>query len=118
MLQAPNNKWLHRFTWRSIRVKMMLGLLLIVVPLIGFLIYSNMYAIEVVRNQVAESNKDLLTMYQDQVDRKLNEVDNYLFGLMSNSDFTGVMLGMYATGNGIESPSLAHFDWFQYRGYD
>jgi len=32
--------------------------------------------------------------------------------------FTGVMLGMYATGNGIESPSIAHFDWFQYRGND
>ena len=30
--------------------------------------------------------------------------------------FTGVMIGMYATGNGVRSESPAHFDWFVYEG--
>ncbi len=32
--------------------------------------------------------------------------------------FTGVMIAMYATGNGAPSASPAHFDWFEYRGND
>ncbi len=80
-------RWLTRST---IRAKMMTGLLLIVVPFIGFIIYSNVYAIEVVRHQVAESNKDLLTLYRDQLDGRLNEVDNYLFGLMSDTDVSDI----------------------------
>lgn len=75
-----------KFTWQSIRVKMIGGLLLIIVPLIGFLIYSNDYAIDVVRNQVANSNKDILTLYRDQVDAKLQEVDDYLIGLMVGAE--------------------------------
>jgi len=29
--------------------------------------------------------------------------------------FTGVYLGMYATGNGLDSSGAAHWDWFDYR---
>ncbi|OMF97712.1 histidine kinase [Paenibacillus sp. FSL R7-0273] len=69
-------------TWQSIRVKMLAGLFLIVTPLIAFLIYSNVYAIHTVRTQVAESSKDLLSLYRSQVDARLQEADNYLNGLM------------------------------------
>lgn len=77
---------LRQLTWRSIRVRMIGGLLLVVVPLTGFLLYSNIYAIDVVRNQVASSNKDLLALYRDQIDAKLKEVDDYLLGLMIGTD--------------------------------
>lgn len=95
MLQVPKESRLQHMSWRSVRVKMMLGLFLIVVPLIVFLIYSNVYAIEVVRNQVAESNKDLLSLYREQVDGRLKEADNYMFGLMSDSDLEDLQ---YLTG--------------------
>jgi len=88
VLRFPKFRPLRRLARQSIRTKMMAGLLLIVVPLIGFIIYSNAYAIEVVRHQVAESNKDLLTLYRDQLDGRLHEVDNYLFGLMSDEDLS------------------------------
>jgi xylan 1,4-beta-xylosidase len=29
--------------------------------------------------------------------------------------FTGVYFGLYATGNGKNSTTAAHFDWFDYR---
>ncbi|WP_238392354.1 sensor histidine kinase [Paenibacillus antri] len=88
MISISNLVPLGKLARSTIRVKMMASLLLIVVPLIGFIIYSNVYAIEVVRHQVAESNKDLLTLYRDQLDGRLNEVDNYLFGLMSDTDLS------------------------------
>lgn len=83
-----HNNPLRKLTWRSIRVKMMAGLFMIVVPLIGFIIYSNVYAIEVVRQQVANSSEDLLSLYRDQLDGRLSEVDNYLIGLMSDAELT------------------------------
>ncbi len=33
-------------------------------------------------------------------------------------DFTGVYPGMYASGNGRPSASVADFDWFEYTGQD
>jgi len=82
MFGRLNFRQFPHLTWQSIRVKMMAGLFLIVTPLIAFLIYSNVYAINTVRTQVAESSKDLLSLYRNQVDARLQEVDNYLNGLM------------------------------------
>lgn len=82
----PRYRGLRQLTWQSIRVRMIGGLLLVVMPLIGFLLYSNIYAIDVVRNQVASSNKDLLVLYRDQIDAKLKEADDYLIELMIGTD--------------------------------
>ncbi|UQZ35492.1 two-component sensor histidine kinase [Paenibacillus sp. PK3_47] len=82
MFRTLNLRQSPFLTWQSIRVKMMLGLFLTVIPLIAFLIYSNVYAIHTVRTQVAESSKDLLSLYRSQVDARLQEADNYLNGLM------------------------------------
>ncbi|TBL79902.1 sensor histidine kinase [Paenibacillus thalictri] len=74
-------RYLSRIPFKSIRVKLVIGFLVIIVPLIGLLIYNNYYAIKVVRNQVAHSYKSLVTLYMDQIDRNLEEVDKYLYNL-------------------------------------
>ena len=33
-------------------------------------------------------------------------------------NFTGVFIGMYATGNGQRSLAPADFDWFEYQSHD
>lgn len=75
---------LSRLSWNSIRFKLVFGLLLITLPTVAFLIYNNLYAIRVVHNQVAESNRNLMSMYMGQVDNNLNEVDKYLTNLIVN----------------------------------
>ncbi|WP_372629638.1 sensor histidine kinase [Cohnella sp.] len=80
---------LTHISWKSLRIKLIAGVVLLVAPLIGLLIYSNFYAVEVVRNQVAESNKNLMSMYMDQFDRSLQNADDYLLGLIG-------------TGSGLE----------------
>ncbi|MFD0681109.1 MULTISPECIES: sensor histidine kinase [unclassified Paenibacillus] len=67
--------------FKSIRFKLIIGLLLLIIPLILFLIYNNYYAMNVVRNQVAGSNKSLLTLYMNQIDRNLDEADKYLYNM-------------------------------------
>ncbi|GGG22566.1 sensor histidine kinase [Paenibacillus abyssi] len=67
--------------FQSLRVKLFATILLFMLPLIGLLIYYNHYSTQVVRNQVAQSNQNLLSMYMDQIDRNLQQVDNYLYNL-------------------------------------
>ncbi len=67
--------------FKSLRFKLIFGLLVIIIPLVAFMIYLNLYAISVVHNQVAQSNKNLISLYMGQIDRNLEEVDNYLYNL-------------------------------------
>lgn len=71
-------------TWKSIRFKLVVGLLLITLPTITFLIYNNNYAIRVVHNQVAESSRNMIAMYMAQIDTNLSDIDKYLTNLIVN----------------------------------
>ncbi|MBW4082516.1 sensor histidine kinase [Paenibacillus sp. S150] len=72
---------LDRAFFQSIRFKLLSGILLITVPLIGLLISNNIYAIGVVHNQVMQSNINMMSLYMGQIDASLNEVDSYLYAL-------------------------------------
>ncbi|KWX86660.1 hypothetical protein AMQ83_17665 [Paenibacillus riograndensis] len=74
-----------KISWNSIRVKLIIGLILITVPLIILLIYNNYYSIGVVRNQVAISNKNLISLYMAQIDSQLEEAERNVFSLANNN---------------------------------
>ncbi|URN95069.1 MAG: histidine kinase [Candidatus Pristimantibacillus lignocellulolyticus] len=67
--------------WRSIRVKLVLGLLSITIPLIALLLYNNNYSVKVIHNQVAMSNKNLISIHMKQIDDQLSEVERHMVGL-------------------------------------
>lgn len=71
-------KWTYRLSNKSIRFKLLVGFLLFVIPLQLLLIFDNYYAMRVVSEQVANSNRNLAALYMDQIDRNLEEVDKYL----------------------------------------
>lgn len=79
----------------SIRFKLFIGLLLVMIPVVSLLIYNNYYAVSVVRNQVAESYRNMMSMSMKQLDNNLEDVDNYLSNLgalntdMQIMEFTG-----------------------------
>lgn len=62
----------------SLRFKFFAAVFIIFIPLVTVIIINNYYSVEVVRNQVAQSNKNMLSLYMDQIDRNLQEVDKYL----------------------------------------
>lgn len=72
-------RWKSGFN--SLGIKLISGLLVTIGPLIAILIVVNHYSADVVRNQVAQSNKNLLSLYLRQIDRTLQEVDNYIINL-------------------------------------
>jgi two-component system sensor histidine kinase YesM len=76
-----------RVSNNTISFKLTLGAFIVLFTLITLLIYNSFYAIFVVRHQVAESNKNLVSLYMRQIDNNLEEVDEYLIGLVaSNTD--------------------------------
>lgn len=81
-----------RISRNSIRFKLVAGLLSIMLPLIIFLIYSNFYAIKLVRNQVSDSYKNMMTMYMNQIDNNLDAVDSYLSNLEASNNDLRIML--------------------------
>ncbi|WP_128103519.1 sensor histidine kinase [Paenibacillus sp. DCT19] len=70
-----------RFSWNSIRFKLVVGLFAVTLPLITLLIYNNRYSIDVVRNQVAISNKNLISLYMNQIDDRLELAEKNILGL-------------------------------------
>ncbi|WP_256758088.1 sensor histidine kinase [Cohnella sp. WQ 127256] len=64
--------------YNSIRFKLLLIIIVIVLPLILLLIYFSQYSIKVVHDQVAKSNKNLLSLYLERLDSSLLEVNGYL----------------------------------------
>lgn len=72
-------KW-KRFhiDWHSIRFQLVIGVAAILLPFCAYAIYNNIYAIYVVRKQVTDSNKKLITLYMQEIDSRLNNVEIFL----------------------------------------
>lgn len=74
----------------SLRFKLILSVLIMTGPLLTMLIYNNFYAIDVVREQVADSYKNMLTLYMNQIDSGLNDVDAYMNSMLSGIDLVSL----------------------------
>lgn len=70
-------------SFKSIRFQLTAFVLVILLPLIGFLLYNNLYAIRVIHGQVAESNRNLLTLYLKGIDANLEAVGNRLNAMVT-----------------------------------
>lgn len=79
----PVKGFFKEWSWRSIRTRLAISVLAVTLPLIALLLYNSFYSINVVRNQVAGSNKNMLTLYMDQIDKNLEDVDQYLNNLVA-----------------------------------
>jgi|GEM_PF-3165137 len=73
-------KFLNSFN--TIKFKLFIGILAFMVPVQILLVYSSFYAIRVTQNQVAVSYRDMISLYMNQIDDRLREVDEYLYKLI------------------------------------
>ena len=63
----------------TMRSRLILGFGLVIIPLVILLLWNNLYATKVVHSQVAQSNRNMLTMYMNDIDQVLGEIENYLY---------------------------------------
>ncbi len=80
-------RWLKSsiFSKNSIRFKLAIGTLMMALPLIGLLHYYNFYTAHIVHEQVGSSNKNMMSLYMNQVDAGLESVDQYILNLISHN---------------------------------
>ncbi|GGG62294.1 sensor histidine kinase [Paenibacillus radicis (ex Gao et al. 2016)] len=74
-------KRLLELPWNSLRFKLVLGLLGVTVPLIVLLLVNSQYSVNVVHQQVASSNQNLISIYMKQIDGQLAEAERHIAGL-------------------------------------
>ncbi|MBD2866941.1 sensor histidine kinase [Paenibacillus arenilitoris] len=89
----------------SLRFKLMVGLFVVMLPVCALLIYSNYYSMDVVRNQVAQSNGNLVSLYMRQIDRNLEEIDKYLLDIVARD--TGLLTMERSAGQDDDPYHLA-----------
>lgn len=65
----------------SLHKRLTIGFLAITVPFVILLLYNNIYASNTVREQVAQSNKNAIMLYANQIQAGLNRETNYLYNL-------------------------------------
>ena len=98
------------FAIKTIKFKLFTGILAFMLPVQGLLIYSSIYAIKVTQNQVAESYRDMISLYMGQIDDRLSEADNFLYKLigldnnvrlmanvLDDSDYMSAKVSVYIT---------------------
>ena len=76
-------KWYH-----SVRLKIILGFAIVIVPIVVFLFYNNMYSIRIVREQISSNYDNLLQQYVQSTDQMLNETSLFLYRFVNDPDFT------------------------------
>ncbi|QHW32939.1 HAMP domain-containing protein [Paenibacillus rhizovicinus] len=70
---------------RTLRYKFFIGFIIVTVPLILFLFYNNYYAMNVVREQVSQSNSNLISTQAAKKDIAMGQTVNYLLRQVTNN---------------------------------
>jgi two-component system sensor histidine kinase YesM len=76
-------RFIKRLQIDSLRFKLPAVLFIIIFPFTAFLFGLSMYAVDVVKDQVAQSSRNMTKLYLDQIDNKLAELDQYILGMES-----------------------------------
>jgi len=72
--------------WQSVRFKIVIGFFAILAPMVLFIIYNNIYAIRVVKEQISSHYNILLSEYVRNNDKSLLEYYHYLINLERNPE--------------------------------
>lgn len=70
---------------KSLKFKLSVGIICVMLPLVAFTFYNNNNAKQVVKEKVSETYSNILRIFVEQVDQMLYELNIYLYG-MENQD--------------------------------
>ena len=72
---------------KSIRFRFILLVVTAIGILVAMMFFNNMYAMQIVREQVTDTNAKLLTLYMNRLDDAFEDVGNYWVGLQTSNNF-------------------------------
>lgn len=90
----------------SLRTKIVAALMVVLIPLIALLILYNIYTMNVLRQQTAQSNKNTLSLYTEYLDNSLSKVEAFLVNIVA----TNINYNIVRRPNGDLKTYLASFE--------
>lgn len=67
----------------SIKYKIVLTIIIIILPFVVIVNYSNVYHLGLIRHQIAQASVSMTSLYIDEVDASISEIESYLYKLSS-----------------------------------
>ncbi|MCM3781486.1 histidine kinase [Neobacillus mesonae] len=84
----------------SLRFKFITGFCLIMIPLVLFLYFNNVYAMSIVRDQVSQTNRNYVLKNVEENERILQETNRYLYSLgEQDPDIISLFFLPYGSGD-------------------
>ncbi|MWC30994.1 sensor histidine kinase [Paenibacillus sp. MMS18-CY102] len=85
---------------QSLKMKLLLSFVAVIVPLVLFMLVNNLYAKQVVREKVSETYRNTLDMFVKQTDNNLHEASEYLMKMAVLDSEVGLLSSYpYGTDN-------------------
>jgi Predicted signal transduction protein with a C-terminal ATPase domain len=78
--------------WQSVRFKIVVGFFLVLLPIVAFVIYNNLYAIRVVKEQISSHYNILLAEYVRNNDKSMLDYYHYLINLEREQEIQALPL--------------------------
>ncbi|MBW7452647.1 histidine kinase [Paenibacillus sepulcri] len=79
---------------KTLRFRLLAGFIAVIVPLAVALFMLNLYAMNVVRDEVSQSTTNFLSIHVNQIDNSLEKVGNYLLRLVSSKNYYSDLIGL------------------------
>jgi two-component system sensor histidine kinase YesM len=77
---------------QSLKVKLLLSFVAVIVPLVLFMIVNTLYAKEVVMDKVSETYRNTLDIFVKQTDNNLSDTSEYLMKMAILDSDVGLLL--------------------------
>lgn len=81
--RQERKKWL---SMKSLRFRIIFLVVMAMAIMLLLMVFNNIYAINVVRNQVFATNSRMLALYMSQIDNAFDDVENYWIGLQNSPE--------------------------------
>lgn len=75
----------------SLKFKLSVGIICVLLPLVAFTFYNNNNAKQVVKDKVSETYRNILRIFVEQVDKMLYEMNIYLYGMETQDPDIGMI---------------------------
>lgn len=76
----------------SIRTRLIIGFMGLMIPIVGFMLINNVYARDLVREKVSETYRNTMDIFVGQMDQNLTELNEYLYQMSVLDSDVGLLM--------------------------
>lgn len=83
----------------SVKYRLMIGFILVMIPVIAYMLINNTYSRELVKDKVSETYSNTLNIFSGQIDHYLKQIDDYLYKMAVLDSDIGLLMSYEVASN-------------------